>query len=179
MIRSITLLACYGILTLILSCSQPEEAKHDLLAESTQLILVTTPGASAAQGTLARFEREADGSWQQIGSSVQTMIGKNGLGQGLGTHPVAEDDDFKREGDGRSPAGVFPLSFVFGFAPPEEMAHLRMDYVHVTETLECVDDGKSAYYNRIVDRDSVQSVDWNSSEKIQAVGEEYHLGVMV
>jgi D-alanyl-D-alanine dipeptidase len=47
------------------------------------------------------------------------------------------------------------------------------------DSTECVDDVKSSHYNKIVDRLKVGNFDWQSSEKMLAVGAEYELGVFV
>jgi D-alanyl-D-alanine dipeptidase len=61
----------------------------------------------------------------------------------------------------------------------ETVKGVKLPYQHLTGAIECVDDVKSVNYNAIVDRDLVKSVDWNSSEKMQSVGECYRLGVVV
>jgi D-alanyl-D-alanine dipeptidase len=48
----------------------------------------------------------------------------------------------------------------------------------LTESIECVDDVNSKYYNRIVDRSAV-AADWNSSEHMRDVGESYRWGMVV
>jgi D-alanyl-D-alanine dipeptidase len=85
----------------------------------------------------------------------------------------------KKEGDGRSPAGVFSLGKAFGFAPPAEASWLKMPYVPVVEGIECVDDSASAVYNQVVDRRSIKTPDWTSAEKMREVGEAYRWGVIV
>ncbi|MFQ5582903.1 MAG: L,D-transpeptidase, partial [Calditrichia bacterium] len=84
-----------------------------------------------------------------------------------------------KEGDGKSPAGVFELGTVFGFAPAEQMKGLHMPYLQITESMECVDDVRSKYYNRILDRRQVENPDWQSSEKMRKIFPEYELGVVV
>ena len=54
----------------------------------------------------------------------------------------------KAEGDGRSPAGVFPLGRGFGFAPASEASWLKLPYLPVVEGIECVDDSASTVYNQ-------------------------------
>jgi D-alanyl-D-alanine dipeptidase len=105
----------------------------------------------------------------------------------VGRTGVAWDDRFgapgagepvKREGDGRSPAGVFPLDTAFGFDARPSVPWIRLPYVQLRTTTECVDDGRSVHYNTIVDRDGVSRVDWASSEKMRSIGQ-YEFGVHV
>jgi D-alanyl-D-alanine dipeptidase len=95
-------------------------------------------------------------------------------------HEIAPADmPIKQEGDGKSPAGVFRLSSVFGYAPVEALDDLEIPYTHVTESLECVDDVSSGYYNQIVLRDAVDEVDWESSEQMLMPGIWYEKGIVV
>ena len=48
----------------------------------------------------------------------------------------------------------------------------------LTSSIECVDDPDSRYYGRIVDRASVDQVDWKSSEKMSSIPQ-YRWGVIV
>ncbi len=149
--------------------------------ETRQLILVLTDSATANQGRLYRFERETDGqSWRAIGQPIPVALGRNGLAWGRGLHPQPQAGlPVKREGDGKSPAGVFTLSAVFGQIHTEEMKGLNMPYIYLKEGVECVDDSASLYYNRMVDRDTVSQADWHSSEKMWHPGIWYRLGVVV
>ena len=59
------------------------------------------------------------------------------------------------------------------------MKDIKLPYRQLTDEIECVDDVKSTNYNSIVDRAQLAQPDWNSSEKMQAVGARYRLGVVV
>jgi L,D-peptidoglycan transpeptidase YkuD (ErfK/YbiS/YcfS/YnhG family) len=149
--------------------------------KSQQMLLVLTPSQSSFQGKLCRFERNSSTDrWDKIGENIPIVLGKNGLGWGIGLHNSRNDKFWpKREGDRRSPAGVFALSTAFGFAPAQEMKNLNFPYRQVTDMLECIDDSNSVYYNQIVITENVDSVDWQSSEKMFRVKTGYALGVMV
>jgi D-alanyl-D-alanine dipeptidase len=156
----------------------------EVLANATQMIVVTTEDWSAVQGRLQRYERGSPHqAWQGVGKPVLVVVGKNGLGWGRGV--VATDgpgtrrasDPVKKEGDGRAPAGVFDLGSAFGYAA-QPLRGLRVAYLPLTQSIECVDDQRSKYYNRIVDRSAV-APDWNSSERMRSVGEAYRWGIVV
>lgn len=53
-----------------------------------------------------------------------------------------------------------------------------MPYLTLTQSIECVDDPRSKFYNRIMDR-SLVTPDWNSSEHMRNVGEAYRWGIVV
>jgi L,D-peptidoglycan transpeptidase YkuD (ErfK/YbiS/YcfS/YnhG family) len=143
----------------------------------TQLVLVTTPGWDSTAGTLQRYARESARSpWRPVGARVPVMVGRSGLA--WGANEAADDPAAprKREGDGRAPAGRFPLDTVFGFAPAASW--VRLPYFPLGATSECVDDGASRYYNTIVDRNRQPTVDWTSSERMRLI-DQYKLGVVV
>jgi D-alanyl-D-alanine dipeptidase len=111
------------------------------------------------------------------------VVGKNGLGWGAGLVPTdtlatrGTLDPVKKEGDGKSPAGVFRLGTAFGYAAQEQTGW-RMPYVNLTQSVECVDDPGSKFYNRVVDRAAV-SPDWNSSEHMLLSDGLYRWGIVV
>src|SRR3990172_7886022 len=146
-------------------------------ASSRQLVLVVTPNETAITGVLYRFERDSEASPSKpLGSECPIVVGRTGLASGAGLHrePVP-GLPLKKEGDGKSPAGVFALTSAFGFE--EAGAGLRIPYVQLTETLECIDDPSSRPHNRLVDRSKVY-VDWKSSETMREIAG-YEWGVVV
>ncbi len=98
-----------------------------------------------------------------------------GLHGGAGIH----SEPIKREGDYSSPAGVFRLFAAFGVADPRRLAFLRFPYRQVSPTTEAIDDPKSKYYNRIIDRREIARPDWTHFEPMGRVGGRYRLGIMV
>lgn len=149
------------------------------LVRSRQLVLVTTRGWDAVEGTLRRFERKNEkAKWQPVGASVPVVVGRSGLGWGVGLNERAGDGPVKREGDGKSPAGVFKLGPAFGFDTAAAASWVKLPYTPLTGNVECVDDVKSGQYNQIVDRFGVQVIDWKSSERMRSV-EGYRWGVVV
>ncbi len=153
-------------------------AASPVTEHTRQLMVVVTPDWNAVPGTLYRYERKA-GRWKPVGKPVPVVVGRNGLAWGDGLHPSQADGPSKREGDGKSPAGIFSLGSVFGLAPAGELSGLRLPYFQLVSGLECVDDAKSSRYNSILMRGSVPDPDWNSSEKMWEIEVEYRLGLVV
>lgn len=149
----------------------------DSLTGHQQLLVVTTQGWSEKQGKLVLYERAEASEWIPVQAPIPVVIGKNGLIWGIGLHPMKAEVSYKKEGDGKSPAGIFSLGTAFGFAPNSEMRQLKLNYLPLHEFIEAVDDPLSRYYNCIVDRREVIP-DWHSSEKM---GEEplYAIGLVV
>jgi len=87
-------------------------SNEDALATSTQILVVTTSDWNAAKGTLQRYERlQPDKRWKTVGGAVTTVVGKNGMGWGVGVRQIDDpglrgpEDPVKREGDGKPHPG--------------------------------------------------------------------------
>lgn len=161
-----------------------------ILAQSQQLILVTTKDWNAVDGELLRYERvpnervPTEQVWRAVGDKFAVVVGRSGMAWGSGLHGVPTTlakagDPIKKEGDGRSPAGVFTLSSAFGYAPVEQATNVKLPYIQATATLECVDDSGSANYNRLAERSKVPNADWKSSEQMRRDDDLYRWGVVV
>jgi L,D-peptidoglycan transpeptidase YkuD (ErfK/YbiS/YcfS/YnhG family) len=155
--------------------------KKEALGRVSQLLVVTTEDWNAVPGVLRRFERaNAQAPWTEVSNAIPIVVGRNGLGWGSGLNePVHLPGPIKKEGDGKSPAGIFRLGYAFGLAEPTQTPSIRLPYQPLSAMIECVDDVKSVHYNSIVDRSKQDKVDWNSSEKMREIGEQYRLGVVV
>ncbi len=141
----------------------------DPTAQAKQMVLVQTANWDSLTGTLICYERSRLGDpWIQVGEPCEINVGRAGLAWGSGLHggTLGEGPE-KREGDGRSPAGVFRLSAVYGYAPRTSVQFLKMPYIEVTATCQCVDDVRSAYYNLVLDSLSVAQADWTSRERMR------------
>lgn len=122
------------------------------LRSSRQHVVVVVEDRSSITGELHRLEDAGDG-WRRVGPPVPVVVGRAGVGP-------------KREGDGRSPRGVFPLGPAFGYAATAP-ASLSLPYRPMLPGAVCVDDPRSEHYNRIVEPDGVDSVDWSSAEAMR------------
>lgn len=122
-------------------------------ADAGQLVLVTSADWNATGGELRRFER-GDGGWTQVGGAVPITLGRTGSAWGIGLNSARDDGPVKREGDGKSPAGVFAIGPAFGYAGS---VRTGLDYQAMGTNDWCIDVPESAYYNRIVDRSVVKA----------------------
>ena len=145
--------------------------------KSLQAVVVTTPNWNSVQGKAQLFERKnTDSKWKAVGREFPIVVGKNGLGADSTSAIAREHADFiKKEGDGRAPGGLFPLTSTFGTADVES----KLPFTKLEEFTECVDDTNSNFYNKIVNRMTVGNFDWKSSEKMFTVRPQYDLGVFV
>ena len=165
---------------LLLLCALPAFvfAQKNPLAQTRQMIVVTTPNWDAVDGALQRYERRRRGRWRRVGESVAVVVGRTGLAWGRGeVEFLLHDGPIKKEGDGKSPAGLFRLGTAFGYAAKASGA--RVPYQQMTATSECVDDSKSKYYNEILDGAKISAKDWSSSEQMRREDEQYRWGLLV
>ncbi|HWM87525.1 MAG TPA: hypothetical protein VNO33_16845 [Kofleriaceae bacterium] len=151
-----------------------------LPAEARQLLLGVVDDWEDVTAELQRFER-AGQVWKPVGERWPAVIGSGGSGWGRGLHgqgaPGGRSGPAKREGDGKSPAGAFALGASFGYAArPVEGA--RAPYTQVDDSWVCVDDPRSAHYNRVLDAEGVKT-DWSSNEQMRRHDELYRWVVLV
>jgi len=150
-------------------------------SESLQAVVVTTKDWSAVQGEAKIFERANNKSkWKAVGKSFPVVVGAKGMAWSDELNELPSDTGrllMKTEGDGKSPAGIFRLSSAFGTV--EKSDKIKLPYIKLEKWTECVDDVKSASYNRIVNRMQVGNFDWKSSEKMLEIRPQYDLGVFV
>jgi L,D-peptidoglycan transpeptidase YkuD (ErfK/YbiS/YcfS/YnhG family) len=156
-------------------------AKPTLVVQPLQAVVVLTRNWNSVPATLQRFERARVGTpWKPVGPPLPAVVGRNGLGWGIGLYagPSPARGPVKKEGDGRAPAGVFRLSSAFGYAPAAANDWIKLPYLHATKTIQCVDDPQSEHYNQLVDT-TRQAATWGSYENMLLQDDQYRLGVVV
>ena len=149
-----TMLAAFAILAP--GCASLPAPRSALpWSNAQQVVVVVTPDWNASHGTLHAYGR-VDGKWRQVGESEPVTVGRNGSAWGLGLHPDPkkhpQPGPQKREGDGRSPAGVFGIGDAFGYA---QHADTALPYDAMQASHYCMDVSGSPLYNRIVDAQAV------------------------
>ncbi|ACH38391.1 lipoprotein, putative [Citrifermentans bemidjiense Bem] len=143
-----TLLGSFALLALSLSagCGSPGELPRRiqqdldtaLLGESRQLLYVDAVSPASTGAALYPLQRGLLG-WQLAAPPVPVNLGRNGVA------PPFE----KREGDGRTPSGLFPLRRAFGYQGEFKG---RFPYQRVDSQDLWVDDVHSPDYNLWVRR---------------------------
>jgi L,D-peptidoglycan transpeptidase YkuD (ErfK/YbiS/YcfS/YnhG family) len=141
------------IATAATSFSTVESASEKIMpADTRQLVLVTTADWNSTKATLQTFTRTTDG-WHSASVPVPVVIGRAGAAWGIGLNPP-QDGPQKREGDGRSPAGMFSIGTAFGYAA---IGKTQWPYAALSAEDYCIDVDGSPLYNRIVDASKVGS----------------------
>ena len=130
-----------------------EVSRLDAAKNVNQLILV---GATGGSDALFTFYEKRGELWQEVFTS-RAYIGKNGLGK-------------EKEGDAKSPVGLFHFTKAFGIAPDPGCA---LGYTQVDDTHYWVGDGKSPLYNQFVSTRDNAAFDKSESEHIVEYNKAY------
>lgn len=148
------------------SASLPES--YTTLSKSSQLLVVRTKSWHSIHGSLQRYQRNAAHKWIAIGEPVPIVVGKHGLSGNAILQTNDSPLSIKKEGDLRTPAGIFLIGSAFGFAiKPEPI--MQMKYRALTDDSICVDDPMSKYYNVVVDANRIENPDWRSGEHMKQI----------
>lgn len=121
----------------LLSESAPDFPKDiQVPTECKQLMIVKTPNAKSIQGECSRFTKDSNG-WRKVGDTWPAVVGRNGI-----VSPA-----IKKEGDGNTPSGLYPIGLAFGYA---KTLDTKLKYRQVQEDDLWIDDPDSPDYNRWV-----------------------------
>lgn len=150
------------------------------LHHSTQLIVVNANDWNSRQAKMQWFERiDPHHKWEPYNERFDVVIGKKGLVYGQSLISIPEGiTDVKKEGDLKSPAGLFRFCFAFGYAK-EPDSRINWPYLHIDENFVGVDDPESRYYNCIVDQSKLTPHDWKSAETMYRPDGLYKWGMVV
>jgi L,D-peptidoglycan transpeptidase YkuD (ErfK/YbiS/YcfS/YnhG family) len=143
-----------------------------------QKIVVIASSWGSIHGNLTCYERSTSYQWEVVSPSIPVVLGKKGLAWGMDISSTPDLPSQKIEGDLKSPAGVFSLGAAFGLLPLLSLSPLKWDYIELNSHIEAIDDPQSIYYNQIIDRRSVPTIDWKSSERM-GLEPLYQLGLIV
>ena len=165
-------LSFMSVLLALFLFNQPEDLNQKF--ETSQLIVVTSDSWNKIEGKMAIYEYK-NGRWNLVMSDIPIVAGRTGMAWASGLHKDQLNTGIlKKEGDGKSPAGIFRLSGVFGY----QAIKSKMNSLKVNERTFCVDDSKSAYYNQIVSSDTLKK-DWDSAETMLMKSDAYKFGIFV
>lgn len=147
----------------------------------TQLVVVTSSRWDDAHATLRRYERALAGPWRTVGTPVPAVLGHAGYAWGAGVHgsgaPAGREGPQKREGDGRSPAGIYALGTLHGSEPGPLVAS-KLPYQAISADQVCVDDPASQRYNQVVSRVAAPH-DYETAERMLRGDAMYDLALTV
>ncbi len=149
-----------------------------LLKNSKQFLIVISKDWDSTKANLIYYEKKK-GKLLKMSDNIPVNLGSSGLGWGNGLINFnTYSGPIKHEGDCRAPAGIFKLSYAFGYLPIDSLSWLKYPYKQVTTKIECVDDTNSIYYNTLVNADNINKT-WISSEIMQREDVLYKFGILV
>ncbi len=131
------------------------------IGESSQLIFAINTDTSSFHVKIHTLEKK-NGLWHPVFPASDGSIGEKGFAT------IGE----KREGDGKTPSGIFPLGIAFGYDPS---VATRMPYRQATEDDFWVDDVNSEDYNQWVRGEPNAA----SREKMKRDDDQYKYGVVI
>lgn len=128
--------------------------------DTDQVITVVGSGMDSSRVQVAYFKKGADGVWNEE-FFVPGYCGHNGMA------------DDKREGDRRTPTGMYSFTSAFGI---RENPGSVLPYKLLDSYDYWVDDSSSRYYNQMVSTKDTKK-DWNSAEHLIGVSPQYNYSI--
>ncbi len=172
--------ASFLVISILLVCTQTMGGSS-LPVYPLQAVVVLTESWGSAEASLQLFERESlCAPWRAVNEASAAVVGRNGLGWGLGLHDATSTSTtpLKVEGDGKAPAGIFLLTAAFGYASPDAARWINLPYRQATPSLQCVDDVDSEFYNQLLDASNTP-IRWKSHEEMLRKDWLYKMGIVV
>jgi L,D-peptidoglycan transpeptidase YkuD (ErfK/YbiS/YcfS/YnhG family) len=160
---------------LLSSCCfvSPTIKKNDLKAllspyenrieQSTQMILVRERKCLFSSGYFVYTVEKRHDHWEWVSKPMKASIGKNGFAL----------PGEKREGDGKTPSGIFSLKHTFGY---DKTVETKMPYRQATEEDLWVDDPNAPDYNQWVKQGETNAT---SYEKMKREDDQYKYGIVI
>lgn len=123
--------------------------------------LIEVSKINGSKGILKMYKKE-NGIWNLL-IETEASIGRNGITSN------------KKEGDGKTPEGIFKLGIAFGL---HDLTNLNVKYIKLNENLYWIDDINSKYYNQMVDITKVKQ-DWKSAEHLIDYKVQYEYAIKI
>lgn len=149
----------------VLAVSICAAAGFQLPAGSSQCLVGIAESWDSSHASLTFYQKSASG-WIADGAPWKARLGKSGLVWGAGLHPLPTGAATKKEGDWRSPAGVFALGGVWGY-DARIQKHPALAYRKITSRDLWVEDPASPQYNHHVILDHEPATTWEKKQQMK------------
>jgi len=149
----------------------------DLPADCHQLVLVLADNVHSSYGDLVLLEKNTKGEWKQKRECL-VRLGEKGLAEGIGVQPSGLGLPDKKEGDKKTPAGLFEFGAAFGYDKKISKSK-ELPYVQVTEYALFVEDPKSPYYNQYRRLHRLPETSWEKAQQMRQNDEAHALKIFV
>lgn len=133
----------------------------NIFSQDNNQIIIVSNLKNATKATLTFYDKN-----NKI-LETEAFIGKNGM------------TNDKKEGDGKTPEGIFDLGVFFGTHNKEDIGlNENVQYIRINKNLYWVDDKHSKYYNQLVDITQVRK-DWNTAEHLIEYPKQYEYAIEI
>ncbi len=159
----------FGLLLILSSCSSgatkpPSPSKEEKVnPENLVLSKRVTVSFDSLRNTHILYGQDSTAAqWTTSFDTIQCVVGYNGIAP----------PGLKREGDGKTPAGEFPLGLVFGYENDLEIAE---DFLDLEPYHYWISDSESSKYNTLVDYNPAPA----EAEKMERNDHLYKYGIII
>ena len=155
----------FAVLAAVLGCLV---AEAQVPASCTQAIVGITEGWNSSQAQVSLVEKNSSGQWVRVMGPFPARLGRNGTAWGLGIHANPRGATLKKEGDGRSPAGVFAIGGLWTTTKTPVKHDRALPEVHVgPNDLWVTDLNMPQYYNRYIRLNHPAATAWELHEQMK------------
>lgn len=145
-----------------------QQVRATVPPQCTQAVIGIAEGWNDSHVSLSLVEKTATGVWQRVLGPIPGRLGRNGLVWGLGLHANRRGVTTKREGDGRSPAGIFSIGGLWTTNPTPVRHSRNMTEVKVGPCDLWVSDlTMPKLYNRHVRLKHPAATEWEKREQMR------------
>lgn len=148
-----------------------------LPADCRQVIVGTADGWNSSHVKLSLLEKRSNG-WVMVKGPFSARLGKSGLVWGRGLSRPPQDGPVKKEGDLRSPAGIFELGGVYGTVPVPQKKR-SLPYRRITPRDMWVDDPSSSFYNQHIVLDHDPATPWEFKQQMKLMDYAHSLKLFI
>lgn len=122
-------------------------SRGNRIGQSSQIILVRDNSFLFLTKTTLYAMEKLENKWQAAFEPFDAVIGRKGFAP----------EEEKREGDGRTPSGIYPLKMTFGY---DESIKTKMPYRQALADDIWIDDPNAEDYNRWVKKSETRSTSY-------------------
>ena len=160
------------LLSLNLQCSllsepPPKVAGQALPDSCQQLIVGVTEDWNSSHVKLCLLKKNERGEWQKELAPWKGRLGHAGSVWGLGIQPVPAHAKLKKEGDGRTPVGIFALDNIVYSYESNTSVGKGYKVQQVSPYHLWVDDPKSPNYNEHLVLSSLPKTEWEKKQQME------------
>lgn len=166
------LVALLCLLVFTACSSMPEDCR--------QAIIGVSDDWNSSHVTLTLVEKNAAGKWQRALGPFAGRLGRNGSVWGLGAHRNPGGAITKKEGDGRSPAGIFRLGGLWVTHPVPVAHDPAIPHVQVGPNDLWISDSRLPHlYNRHVRLNHPAATPWELHEQMRQTDYPHSIKLLV